>query len=163
MKPVLRSLAWLLALALLALPVVAVVEGWMGGEHWPLRTLRVQGALARVDRAQLQAAVLPHARRGFFAVDLGAIQRTVDALPWVERAQVRKHWPDVLEVRIVEHRPPVDRLGLQQLDQLGVALGHQAGIGEVGALVAQRRVGDLPAVAALADDLLLRHPDVGEE
>ena len=56
MKPVLRSLAWLLALALLALPVVAVVEGWMGGEHWPLRTLRVQGALARVDRAQLQAA-----------------------------------------------------------------------------------------------------------
>jgi len=113
-KPVLRSLAWLLALALLALPVVAVVEGWMGGEHWPLRTLRVQGALARVDRAQLQAAVLPHARRGFFAVDLGAIQRTVDALPWVERAEVRKHWPDVLEVRIVEHRP-FARWGEQQL------------------------------------------------
>lgn len=114
MKPVLRSLAWLLALALLALPVVAVVEGWMGGEHWPLRTLRVQGSLARVDRAQLQAAVLPHARRGFFAVDLGAIQRTVDALPWVERAEVRKHWPDVLEVRIVEHRP-FARWGEQQL------------------------------------------------
>lgn len=114
MKPVLRSLAWLLALALLALPVVAVVEGWMGGEHWPLRTLRVQGALARVDRAQLQAAVLPHARRGFFAVDLGAIQHTVDALPWVERAEVRKHWPDVLEVRIVEHRP-FARWGEQQL------------------------------------------------
>ncbi len=114
MKPALRSLAWLLALALLALPVVAVVEGWMGGEHWPLRTLRVQGELARVDRARLQAAVLPHAQRGFFAVDLGAIQRTVDALPWVERAQVRKHWPDVLEVRIVEHRP-FARWGGQQL------------------------------------------------
>ena len=114
MKPALRSLAWLLALALLALPVVAVVEGWMGGEHWPLRTLRVQGELARVDRAQLLAAVLPHARRGFFAVDLGAIQRTVDALPWVERAEVRKHWPDVLEVRIVEHRP-FARWGEQQL------------------------------------------------
>ncbi len=114
MKPVLRSLAWLLALALLALPVVAVVEGWMGGEHWPLRTLRVQGELARVDRARLQAAVLPHAQRGFFAVDLGAIQRTVDGLPWVERAQVRKHWPDVLEVRIVEHRP-FARWGEQQL------------------------------------------------
>ncbi|WP_028839231.1 cell division protein FtsQ/DivIB [Thermomonas fusca] len=114
MKPALRSLAWLLALALLALPVVAVVEGWMGGEHWPLRTLRVQGELARVDRAQLQAAVLPHAQRGFFAVDLRAIQRTVDALPWVERAQVRKHWPDVLEVRIVEHRP-FARWGEKQL------------------------------------------------
>ena len=100
-----RPLLWLLAVALVALPVVAVVEGWMGGEHWPLRTLRVQGTLERVDRAQLQAAVLPHARRGFFAVDLGAVQDAVDALPWVERAEVRKHWPDVLEVRIVEHRP----------------------------------------------------------
>ena len=114
MKPALRSLAWLLALALLALPVVAVVEGWMGGQHWPLRTLRVQGELVRVDRAQLQAVVLPHARRGFFAVDLGDVQQAVDRLPWVERAEVRKHWPDVLEVRIVEHRP-FARWGEQQL------------------------------------------------
>lgn len=100
-----RPLLWLLAVALVALPVVAVVEGWMGGEHWPLRTLRVQGELQRVDRARLQAAVLPHAQRGFFAVDLGDVQQAVDALPWVEHAEVRKHWPDVLEVRIVEHRP----------------------------------------------------------
>lgn len=100
-----RPLLWLLAVALVALPVVAVVEGWMGGEHWPLRTLRVQGELHRVDRTQLQAAVLPHAQRGFFAVDLGAIQRAVDEVPWVERAEVRKHWPDVLEVRIREYRP----------------------------------------------------------
>lgn len=100
-----RPLLWLLAVALVALPVVAVVEGWMGGEHWPLRTLRVQGELQRVDRARLQAAVLPHARPGFFAVDLRAVQRAVDALPWVEHAEVRKHWPDVLEVRVVEHRP----------------------------------------------------------
>lgn len=101
----LRPLAWLLAVVLIALPVVAVVEGWWGAEHWPLRTLRVQGELERVDRAQLQAAVMPQARRGFFAVDLAAVQRTVDALAWVERAEVRKHWPDILEVRIVEHRP----------------------------------------------------------
>jgi cell division protein FtsQ len=100
-----RPLLWLLAVVLVALPVVAVVEGWMGGEHWPLRTLRVQGELQRVDRARLQAAVLPHARPGFFAVDLRAVQRAVDALPWVEHAEVRKHWPDVLEVRVVEHRP----------------------------------------------------------
>ena len=114
MSAMLRLLAWVLAVALVALPVVALVNGWIGGERWPLRTLRLQGELKQVDRAQLQAAVLPHARRGFFAVDLGAIQRTVDALPWVERAQVRKHWPDVLEVRIVEHRP-FARWGEQQL------------------------------------------------
>lgn len=100
-----RLLAWLLALALVALPVAGVVRGWWGGGYWPLRTLRVQGPLQRVDRAQLQAAVRPLAQRGFFAVDLAAIQAAVGKLPWVEHAEVRKQWPDVLEVRIREYRP----------------------------------------------------------
>jgi cell division protein FtsQ len=104
-KPVARFLVWVLAVALVALPVVAVVEGWWGSAHWPLRTLRVQGELQRVDRAQLQAVVMPHAQRGFFAVDLEAVQQAVDKLDWVDRAEVRKHWPDVLEVRIREFRP----------------------------------------------------------
>lgn len=101
----LRLLAWILALALVALPVVAVVNGWVGVAQFPLRTLRVQGQLQRVDEVRLRATVLPYARRGFFAVPLDRIQAAVGALPWVERADVRKHWPDVLEVRISEHRP----------------------------------------------------------
>lgn len=114
MKAVLRPLAWLLAVALVALPVVAVVEGWMGAKHWPLRTLRVSGPLQRVDRAQLQATVMPLAQRGFFAVNLTDVQRAVNALPWVEHAEVRKHWPDVVEVRIREFKP-FARWGEQRL------------------------------------------------
>ncbi|MCC7096384.1 MAG: cell division protein FtsQ/DivIB [Thermomonas sp.] len=105
MNAVSRLLVWLLALALIALPVAGVVQGWWGGAYWPLRTLRVDGALQRVDRAQLRAAVLPLARRGFFAVDLAAIQGAVGKVAWVERAEVRKQWPDVIEVRIREYRP----------------------------------------------------------
>jgi len=101
----LRLLAWMLALALVVLPVVAVGNGWIGGAKWPLRTLRVQGEMQRVDEAKLRATVLPFARLGFFAVELDHIQAAVVAMPWVERAEVRKHWPDVLEVRITEHRP----------------------------------------------------------
>ncbi len=105
MSAMLRLLGWILALALVALPVVAMVNGWVGGERWPLRTLRVQGEMTRVDDAQLRALVLPYASRGFFAVQLDRIQVAVNAMPWVERAEVRKHWPDVLEIRISEHRP----------------------------------------------------------
>ncbi|GAB1408483.1 cell division protein FtsQ/DivIB [Thermomonas brevis] len=105
MSAMLRLLAWVLAVALVALPVVALVNGWIGGDRWPLRTLRLQGELKQVDRAGVQAAVLPHAGRGFFAVELDEIQKAVSALPWVEHAEVRKQWPDVLEVRIDEHRP----------------------------------------------------------
>jgi cell division protein FtsQ len=101
----LRILAWTLALLVVALPVVAVVNGWIGADHWPLRTLRVDGRLQRVDAQRLRATVLPYAAQGFFAVRLGDAQAAVARLPWVEHAEVRKRWPDVLEVSIVEHRP----------------------------------------------------------
>lgn len=102
---VLRIAAWTLALALVVLPVVAVVNGWIGAQRWPLRTLRVEGKLVRVDPVRLQKTLLPFARRGFFAVRLDDAQAAVARLPWVDRAEVRKRWPDVLEVRVVEHRP----------------------------------------------------------
>lgn len=105
MNAFLRLVAWMLALVLVALPVVAVINGWIGAERWPLRTLRVVGDLQRVDDAALRAAVRPHADRGFFAVRLTDAQAAVAKLPWVEQAEVRKQWPDVLIVRVVEHRP----------------------------------------------------------
>ncbi len=105
MNAALRIFAWTLALLLVTLPVVAVVNGWIGASHWPLRSLRVEGALERVDAQRLRAIVLPYATQGFFAVRLADAQSAVARLPWVERAEVRKRWPDVLEVRIVEHRP----------------------------------------------------------
>ncbi|GAA3933916.1 cell division protein FtsQ/DivIB [Luteimonas lutimaris] len=114
MSAFLRLVAWLLALALVALPVVAVLQGWIGAERWPLRTLRVVGTLDRVDEQKLREAVLPYARNGFFAVRLEDAQAAVAKLPWVERAEVRKRWPDVVEVRIVEHRP-FARWGKDQL------------------------------------------------
>ena len=105
MSALLRILAWVLAVALVALPVVAVVNGWIGAERWPLSKLRVHGEFKRVDAGQLRGALLPYAKRGFFAVDLQQAQDAIEKLPWVERAEVRKRWPDVLEVSIVEHRP----------------------------------------------------------
>lgn len=105
MSSLLRLLAWLLALALVALPVVAAVNGWIGADRWPLTTLRVHGQFERVDPALLRAVVLPHAERGFFAVRLQDAQNAIEKLPWVERAEVRKRWPDVLEITVVEHRP----------------------------------------------------------
>ena len=45
---------WALALAVVALPVVAIVNGWIGADRWPLRTLRVNDDLQRVDNTRLR-------------------------------------------------------------------------------------------------------------
>ena len=54
MNAMLRILAWLLAVALVALPVVAVLNGWVGAERWPLSRLRVTGEFERVQAEQLK-------------------------------------------------------------------------------------------------------------
>ncbi|NHF65248.1 cell division protein FtsQ/DivIB [Xanthomonas hortorum] len=105
MNATLRILAWLIAVTLVALPVVAVLNGWVGAERWPLARLRVSGDFKRVPAEELRAVVLPYARSGFFAVKLQNAQDAIARLPWVESAQVRKRWPDVLEVRVTEHKP----------------------------------------------------------
>ena len=75
MNALLRILAWTLAVALVVLPVVALLNGWVASDRWPLRTLRVQGTLRNVDEQQLRATVLPFAKRGFFAVRLKTLSQ----------------------------------------------------------------------------------------
>lgn len=94
--------AWLAALALVALPLVGVTNGWFASDRWPFRSLKIDAEFRRVNAEQVRSAAAPQLARGFFAVDLAAVQDAIEQVPWVERAEVRKHWPDLLEVRVVE-------------------------------------------------------------
>jgi hypothetical protein len=49
-----------------------------------------------VDATTVRATVLPYAQRGFFAVRARRHPNRGVQLPWIEQAEVRKHWPDVL-------------------------------------------------------------------
>lgn len=100
-----RIAAWMVALALVATPIIAALNGWLADERWPIRRLVIQGRFAHVDEAAIRAAVAPQARAGFFAVELDAVRAAVESLPWVERAEVRKHWPDRIDVRVEERTP----------------------------------------------------------
>jgi cell division protein FtsQ len=101
----LRITAWIIALSLVAAPLIAISRGWMGAERWPMKVLRVNGEFSRVDEQQVRNAVMPYVRDGFFAVDLPGIKQSIGALPWVEEVEVRKRWPDRLEVEVREHKP----------------------------------------------------------
>lgn len=105
MNALLRLLGWLLAVTLVVLPVVGLLNGWVGASHWPLSKLRATAQFQRVDENLLRQTLLPFARQGYFAVDLDNARAAVAGLPWVEHAEVRKRWPDVLEVHLVEHIP----------------------------------------------------------
>ena len=114
MNALTRIAAWILAIALVTLPAVAVLNGWIAGSRWPMRHLVVTGEFRQVSDAQVRQIVLPYVRRGFFAVDLETMRTQLATLPWVQTVEVRKRWPDRLEVSLSEYRP-LARWGKNQI------------------------------------------------
>lgn len=116
---VVKVAAWLVALGVIALPVVAVVNGWIGAGQWPFRQLRVDADFRKVDVEDVRAAIAPALAPGFFAVDLGAARQAVERLPWVAGAEVRKLWPDTIEIRVHEFEAAARWNGERLLDVEG--------------------------------------------
>lgn len=157
MNALLRILAWTLAIVLVALPVVAVLNGWIAGERWPMRSLAVTGEFRQVDEAAVREAVLPAVQQGFFAVDLDQVRDAVSQLPWVERVEVRKRWPDRLEVSLTEHTPVARWSDGRMLSEDGKLFAAPAGAGAGLPLFegAEARASELMSFHSLARPLFL--------
>jgi cell division protein FtsQ len=110
----LKSLAWAIALTLVALPVIGVLNGWFAVERWPVRYLQVEAEYNHVSAEQIRAAAATHLGTGFFALKLEDVRAAVAKLPWVERVEARKRWPDTLVLQVRE-RKPFARWGEQRL------------------------------------------------
>lgn len=79
--------------------------GWMlvHSPAFPLRAVRVEGELLHVTSESIAQSLHGRASGGFFTVDLGAVRAGLEAIPWVRLAEVRRAWPDRLEVYLEEH------------------------------------------------------------
>jgi cell division protein FtsQ len=94
---------------LLALVLIGVA-GWGSWtvsrpSTFPVRHVQLMGELAHVDQGQLKDRILPHVVHGLLRVDMAALSNSVEELPWVHDAAVRRVWPDVVEVEIHEQKP----------------------------------------------------------
>lgn len=103
---------WLLP-PLLALLLFAAWSAWdwlTAPETFPLRAVRLDAAAANVGEAELRAAIAPHLDRGMLGLDVAAVRASLEALPWVESARVRRHWPATLTIALTQ-REAVARWG----------------------------------------------------
>jgi cell division protein FtsQ len=71
---------------------------------FPLREVKVNGELEHVTREQVQFIVTRALKGNFFTLDLNKTRRTFEKLPWVRSVNVRRRWPDKLEVTLEEHQ-----------------------------------------------------------
>jgi cell division protein FtsQ len=93
-------LAGLAAAALL----VAALSWAIRQPVFTIRAVRVEGEISRNNAATLQAHTVASLRGNFFTIDLVAVRRAFEAVPWVRKAVVNRIWPNRLSVRLEEHR-----------------------------------------------------------
>ena len=93
---------FLTAVALFAF-LYAALQLLLRSPLFPLREVTVRGDLVRTPRAEAQDAAQGRIAGNFFAADLAALRAGFERLPWVRRVDVRRVWPDRLEVRLEEH------------------------------------------------------------
>ncbi len=92
----------LFALAL-ALLVYGAGRALIESRAFPLKTVRVLGDLHHVAQNDVVRALQGKVIGTFFTVDLETISGLFRTMPWVRRADVRRSWPDRLEVTLEEH------------------------------------------------------------
>src|SRR4051812_36753070 len=72
-------------------------------ELFPVREISVVSALKNTSKDEILAAVRERITGNFFAVSPAEVRAGLEKLPWVRSADVRRVWPDRLEVAIEEH------------------------------------------------------------
>ena len=85
-----------------ALVFCAAVWALAHSSAFPLRAVRVEGEFVHVTRESIAQSLRGRTGGGFFTVDLGAVRAGLKTNPWVRLAEVRRAWPDSLEVYLEE-------------------------------------------------------------
>jgi cell division protein FtsQ len=101
-----QALNWLANLLFGLATLVLLYAGVLLVVHsplFPVRQIRVEGRLAHVTREQLQYIIKNELRGTFFTLDLNRTRAAFEKLPWVRQVNLRRRWPDRLEVTIEEH------------------------------------------------------------
>jgi len=79
----------------------------------PVQRVELIGDLHHFDYAGLEQLLRAHPR-GFFRMDLQDLGAELREFPWVESVQLRRRWPNTLEIHVVEPLP-VARWGSDRL------------------------------------------------
>ncbi|HZV54666.1 MAG TPA: cell division protein FtsQ/DivIB [Rhodocyclaceae bacterium] len=70
---------------------------------FPLRQVVVNGQVDQVTRAQIEQATRATLVGNFFTIELDEVRAAFEKLPWVRHADVRRRWPNALELTLEEH------------------------------------------------------------
>ncbi|WP_369608500.1 cell division protein FtsQ/DivIB [Snodgrassella alvi] len=82
--------------------------------YFPVRQIKVLQPLKNLQSSEIEEISKQYLRGNIFTVNVSAAQAALAKLPWVAKVQVKRIWPDTVQLEIKE-RVPVARWNAQQL------------------------------------------------
>ena len=70
-----------------------------------MRELRVGGSTSNITLEQVEAIVRRDIHGTFFTLDIARLRSSFEKLPWVRKVDIRRSWPDRIDVAIEAHQP----------------------------------------------------------
>ena len=132
--------------------LVTSVDGWLKGRGgFLVKEIIVQGN-CRSSRRDIVKALELAPRQLIFTFDLKEVQDRVSALPFVRQTQIRRRWPDRLEIVVKERQPKA----LLYLDELYLVDEK----GKVIALAPEGEILDFPVISGVSMEQWQNQPEV---
>lgn len=73
-------------------------------DYFPIKTVRVYG-IHHADQSEIQTILTPLVSSGFFTINVEYIRDRLVLMPWVSDIFVRRGWPDLVEITVIEKKP----------------------------------------------------------
>lgn len=72
---------------------------------FPIQHINIQGNFTHIDQSSVKQVIIPFLQKGFIIVNTNDLQERLQQIPWVYTANVRRVWPDTLNISIAEQQP----------------------------------------------------------
>lgn len=104
-ESILPGILWSIGLLALAGAAFLTLELDKLYTRLPIRYVRVEGELMRLNPNIFKQAVEKHVYKGYLMTNLYDIEFAAKQDPWIDRVKVNRVWPDTLELEIDEQIP----------------------------------------------------------
>lgn len=96
---------------------------------FPIKSIKITGNYSHVDHQALQDAILPYMNKGFLWLDVNGLKEELVQIPWVATADVKRIWPNVLQINITERTPIAHWNNNELMTSDGVVFNANGNIG----------------------------------